>query len=118
MKRKAAEGKREAPVGPRRQMTAETAVVEMVGVEKKERRHRLTSSEDDGAEAIVKEAKADAVNGALTRVVTVNEAITEAVTEAVTVNEAVTEAVTEAPSGNTELEIYSQITLREELIYI
>jgi len=80
----------------------------VVGVEKKERRHRLTSSEDDGADAIVKKAKADAVNGAVTEAVTVKEAVTEAVTE----------AITGALSGNTELEIYSEITLREELIHI
>jgi len=63
----------------------------VVGVEKKERRHRLTSFEDDEADAIFQKAKADTVNGALTRVVTV----TEAVTEAVTVNKAFAEAVNE-----------------------
>jgi len=78
VKRKARKEK-EAPVGPRRRKKSETAAVEMrvVGVEKKERRHRLTSFEDDEADAIIKKAKADTVNGA----VTVNEAVTEAVNE-------------------------------------
>jgi len=86
VKRKAAEGKREGPMGPRRQKKAEMVVVEMrvVGVEKKERRHRLTCFGDDEADAIIKKAKADTVNGAVTEAVTVNEAVTEAVT----VNEA------------------------------
>jgi len=82
VKRKARREK-EAPVGPRRRKKSETAAVEMrvVGVEKKERRHRLTSFDDDEADAIIKKAKADTVNGAVTEAVTVNEAVTEAVNE-------------------------------------
>merc|ERR1712168_1594313 len=58
VKRKARKEK-EAPVGPRRRKKSETAAVEMrvVGVEKKERRHRLTSFEDDEADAIIKKPK-------------------------------------------------------------